>query len=307
MVLGVVLPIIVQNGITNFVSLLDNIMVGRVGTEQMSGVAIVNQLMFVFNISIFGAISGAGIFGAQFFGCGKTEGVRHTFRFKLIICVIITVLACLLFLFAGDFLIRLYLHGEENAAQLEATLQYGKKYLLVMIIGLPAFSLAQAYTSTLRECGETVVPMVAGIVAVMVNCLFNVLLIFGFLGFPKLGVVGAAVATVLCYCLEDVSAEDYTTVLNFVFTLTGVDVPSNLVGFAGSSIKRIEGIDLIVSTVLRPLVVQYTTDDAPADNNVTLAGYRELSGFEKFIQLFVDFFAKVKDFFLMIFSFNPFA
>ena len=62
MVLAVVIPIIIQNGITNFVGMLDNIMVGRVGTEQMSGVAITNQLMFVFNICIFGSVSGAGIF-----------------------------------------------------------------------------------------------------------------------------------------------------------------------------------------------------------------------------------------------------
>ena len=156
MVLGVVLPIIVQNGSTNFVSLLDNIMVGRVGTEQMSGVAIVNQLMFVFNISIFGAISGAGIFGAQFFGCGKTEGVRHTFRFKLIVCVIITFLACLLFLFAGDFLIQLYLHGEENVAQLEVTLQYGKQYLLVMIIGYPKEVSKQGYHECPRKTSEII-------------------------------------------------------------------------------------------------------------------------------------------------------
>ena len=250
MVLGVVLPIIVQNGITNFVSLLDNIMVGRVGTEQMSGVAIVNQLMFVFNISIFGAISGAGIFGAQFFGCGKTEGVRHTFRFKLIICVIITVLACLLFLFADDFLIRLYLHGEEKAAQVEATLQYGKQYLVVMIIGLPAFSLAQAYTSTLRECGETVVPMVAGIVAVMVNCLFNVLLIFGFLGFPKLGVVGAAIATVLSRYVEMVIVIlwTHTHVAKYPFidgAYKSLYIPGNLV-----SKILIKGSPLMLNEIL---------------------------------------------------------
>ena len=67
MVLAVVVPIMIQNGITNFVSLLDNIMVGQVGTEQMSGVAIANQLIFVFNLCIFGAVSGAGIFGAQFY------------------------------------------------------------------------------------------------------------------------------------------------------------------------------------------------------------------------------------------------
>ena len=65
MVLLVAIPIMIQNAITNFVSLLDNIMVGLVGTEQMSGVAIINQLMLVYNICIFGAVSGAGIFGAQ--------------------------------------------------------------------------------------------------------------------------------------------------------------------------------------------------------------------------------------------------
>ena len=65
MVLGIAVPIMVQNGITNFVSMLDNIMVGQVGTNPMSGVAIINQLLFVFNLCIFGAISGAGIFGAD--------------------------------------------------------------------------------------------------------------------------------------------------------------------------------------------------------------------------------------------------
>ena len=66
-------PILIQNVITNFVSLLDNIMVGQVGTEPMSGVAIVNQLIFVFNLCIFGALSGPGIFSAQFFGKGDLE------------------------------------------------------------------------------------------------------------------------------------------------------------------------------------------------------------------------------------------
>ena len=82
----VALPIIIQNGITNFVSMLDNIMVGQVGSLQMSGVSIVNQLMFVINLCMFGASSGAGIFTAQFHGSGDHKGVRHTFRFKVLIC-----------------------------------------------------------------------------------------------------------------------------------------------------------------------------------------------------------------------------
>ena len=83
-VLALTIPIMIQNGITNFVNMLDNVMVGRVGTLEMTGVAVANQLIFVFNLCIFGAISGAGIFGAQFFGKGDNEGVRQTFRFKIV-------------------------------------------------------------------------------------------------------------------------------------------------------------------------------------------------------------------------------
>ena len=107
MVLAVAVPIMIQNGITNFVNLLDNIMVGQIGTEQMSGVAIVNQLMFVFNICIFGGVSGAGIFTAQYHGCGDHKGVRDTFRIKLMICFAITAAGMLIFFFQGKQLISL--------------------------------------------------------------------------------------------------------------------------------------------------------------------------------------------------------
>ncbi len=197
MVLSVAVPMIIQNGITNFVGLLDNIMVGSIGTEQMSGIAIVNQLLMVFNISIFGAISGAGIFGAQFYGCKDHAGVRHTFRFKVYICAAITLIGIGIFLLYGEELILMYLHGEGNDEALYAALGYGKQYLKVMLFGLPPFAVEQMYTSTLRECGETKVPMKAGVIAVFVNLVLNYLLIFGNFGFPKLGVVGAAVATVI--------------------------------------------------------------------------------------------------------------
>ena len=89
--LAVAIPIIIQNGITNFVSLLDNIMVGQVGTMPMSGVSIVNQLLFIFNLCVFGASSGAGIFTAQFHGSGNPEGIRDTFRFKVVVALILAV------------------------------------------------------------------------------------------------------------------------------------------------------------------------------------------------------------------------
>ena len=202
MVLGIAVPIMIQNGITNFVNLLDNIMVGRLGTEQMSGVSIVNQLMFVYNICIFGGVSGAGIFTAQYFGQKDDEGIRHTFRFKLWMTLVLTVGAILLFLFFDDTLINLYLSGSSDGGDLLATLEYGKQYLRIMIFSLPAFTVLQVYASTLRECGETVVPMKAGMAAVLVNLVFNYLLIYGKFGFPELGVAGAAIATTMSRYIE---------------------------------------------------------------------------------------------------------
>ncbi len=198
----VVIPIMIQNGITNFVGMLDNIMVGQIGTAQMSGVSIVNQLIFVFNLCIFGGVAGAGIFTAQFFGQGNDEGVRHTFRFKIIIIAVISVLGLLIFSLFGDNLIMLYLQQEGQEAGIQETLSYAKLYLAVMLIDLFPFALSQAYAGTLRECNETFVPMTAGITAVLINLVFNYILIYGKFGAPALGVVGAAIATVLSRVVE---------------------------------------------------------------------------------------------------------
>ncbi|MBQ3575426.1 MAG: MATE family efflux transporter [Clostridia bacterium] len=204
MVIAIVLPIIIQNAITNFVSLLDNLMVGRIGTDEMSGVAITNQLMFVFNLTIFGAVSGAGIFSAQYHGAGNVEGVRHAFRYKLYIALILCVGAIALFLSIGPKLISLYLTDTSDPVRVANTLKHGMDYLKVMVIGLIPFALSQSYAGTLRETGETFVPMLSGIIAVLVNLLFNWLLIFGvpFLGIEPMGVRGAAYATVLSRYVE---------------------------------------------------------------------------------------------------------
>lgn len=210
MVLLIAVPIMIQNGITNFVSLLDNIMVGQVGTEQMTGVAIVNQLIFVYNLCIFGGVSGAGIFTAQFFGQKDDEGVANTFRFKLWMAAILTGITILILVVFGEPLIQMYLNGNQDGGDTAAALFYGKKYLCIMLAGLPAFMVVQVYASTLRECGSTITPMKAGITAVIVNLVFNYLLIYGKFGFPELGVAGAAVATVLSRYVEAVIVVSWT-------------------------------------------------------------------------------------------------
>ncbi len=200
--LVVAVPIMIQSGVTNFVSMLDNIMVGRVGTLEMSGVSIVNQLMIVFNLCIFGAMSGAGIFTAQFYGKKDNDGVKNTMQYKLIFALLLTAVGIAAFVTMGDRLIGAYLQGEAAAGERELVASYSAEYLEIMLLGLCPFALSQAYASTLRETSDRVVPMVSTVTAVLVNLVLNYILIFGHFGAPKLGINGAAIATVISRYVE---------------------------------------------------------------------------------------------------------
>ena len=201
-VLTIAVPIVIQNGITNFVSLLDNIMVGQVGTIPMSGVSIANQLFFIFNLTVFGACGGAGIFTAQFYGREDHNGVRYTFRYKYLISLLLSLLGIGIFLYGGESLLGMYLQGEGDPLAAAQTLQHGMSYLKIMLWGLVPFAIATAYSTTLRESGQTVVPMAAGVTAVLVNLGLNFILIFGHLGFRAMGADGAAIATVISRYVE---------------------------------------------------------------------------------------------------------
>ena len=201
-VVKITLPILIQNVITNFVNLLDNVMVGRLGTELMSGVAIVNQLLFIFNLCIFGGLAGAGIFTAQYKGKEDMDGVRYTFRYKFVLAAGLAVLFIVFYAFFGGSLIQTFIHQGKENLDLALTLESGKSYMAVMLFGLIPFALSQIYSGTLKETGETVLPMKAGVAAVVVNFCLNYVLIFGKLGMPALGVVGAAIATLIARIVE---------------------------------------------------------------------------------------------------------
>ena len=235
LVLTIALPVMIQNGITSFVNMLDNLMVGGIGTEQMSGVAICNQLIFVFNLCVFGGLSGAGIYGAQFSGKRDVEGVQNVFRFKLWLVGLLSVLGVLALRFFDEPLLSLFLHQGSEQGDLVLTLQCAKAYLAVALIGLPVWALSQSYASTLRETASTTLPMGAGIAAMLVNLIGNWILIYGRFGAPRLGVVGAAWATGLSRVVElmiilvfsHVNAKDHPFVKGLYRTLK---VPRALTG-----------------------------------------------------------------------------
>ena len=249
-VLALTLPIMLQNGITNLVNMLDNIMVGRLDIASSSGVTVSNQLIFVFNLCIFGAVSGAGIFSAQFFGKGDNEGVRHSFRFKIIISILISALGIAIFYFFGEPLINMYLKGESGAVDPVLTLNEARDYLNVMLIGLLPFALTQCYSSTLRECGRPVLPMVSGTIAVFINLIFNYILIFGNFGAPKMGVRGAAIATVISRFTELLIVIIWTRATSkkspfIIGAFRSLYVPKKLVGSI-----IIKGIPLLINETL---------------------------------------------------------
>ncbi len=196
-VLTLLIPIVIQQFISSFVSLLDNVMVGSLGTEAISAASIANSVLMVHMLAVFGGLSGASIFGAQFFGKGDFDGMRNTFRFKLYFIAAVTAIAVAVYVLLGNSFIASFLQGESNGGDMELTRALGEDYLHVMLWGLLPFGLAQIYSGTLREAGKTTAPMVAGIIAILTNLFLNWVLIYGNLGAPALGVKGAAIATVV--------------------------------------------------------------------------------------------------------------
>lgn len=244
------IPIMIQQGITNFVNMLDNVMVGSVGQAESTGVAVSNQLLFVFNLCIFGAISGAGIFTAQYFGKGDIEGVKQTFRFKVIFGILLCAIGLTLFGFLSEDLITLYLNDENNLELAAQSLKFAKSYLYIMIIGLVPFTLSQCYGSTLRESGQSTVPMIAGVLAVAVNLSINYVLIFGKLGAPRLGVNGAAIATVISRFVELGILIVYTFIKRqkCIFILEGWKSPYISLKLIGEIFKK--GMPLMLNEAL---------------------------------------------------------
>lgn len=200
--LWIAVPIMIQNAITNFVGMLDNIMVGQIGTNQMTGVSIVNQLIFVFNLMIFGGTAGIGIFTAQFAGKNDQKGLMYTVRLKVAMAAVLTLLGIGIFVGCGDAMVQLWMSNASSASDITETMKAAHGYLLVMLVGIFPFAMSQVYASTLRENGETRVPMIAGVIAIFVNLMGNYILIYGKFGAPKLGVLGAATATVLSRFVE---------------------------------------------------------------------------------------------------------
>lgn len=244
------IPMIVQQTVTNFVSLLDNIMVGQLGTQAMSAVAICNQLIFVYNLTIFGCCSAGGIFGAQFYGKGDVEGHKYSLRFRILLDMIAAIGVMALFCYFKTELISLYLTDTGNTRDIALTLSQAESYMDIMVLTFIPFALSNAYSSAMRETGNTIIPMVSTLTAVFTNILLDYCLIFGPGPFPALGVVGAALATLIARIIEMLIIVLWTHshTNEFIYTkglYKGFSIPGSL--FKDMFLK---GLPLIVNEIL---------------------------------------------------------
>ena len=212
-VLIILLPLVIQQGISSAVNLLDNLMVGSLGEESLSAVSVVNQILMVFNLTIFGGLSGVSIFGAQFAGKGDVDGMRQSFRAKLYFGVAVVIIGVALLAGFGESFIGIFLTGEVDEARAAYALSEGLDYLNIMLWGLFPFMLVQAYAGSMREMGKTVATMVGSVIAILTNLVLNFLLIYSTREMTVFGwtftmwgagwgVRGAAIATVISRFVE---------------------------------------------------------------------------------------------------------
>ena len=203
LLLVILIPIVLQQLLTQFVNLLDNIMIGIVGNDEMTGVSLANQILFVYNLCIFGSLGGASIFATQYFGANNKKGYQEAFRYKWLVGVLIFTIFTLVIIFFDESLLKAFINSNEgDFTNPEIVLAEGKKYLLIMLIGNFFFMTKEIYASSLREMKDTLFPMICGVIAIFVNLVLNYLLIYGKFGLPALGVSGAAIATVISRVVE---------------------------------------------------------------------------------------------------------
>lgn len=191
----IALPLMFQQLITSSVNLLDNLMVGQLGDAAIAGVAAANRFYMIATFGIFGIEGAVSIYMAQYFGAKDEEHVKQVFRFGAIAVYVIVLPFILTGLMVPEAILGFFTNARDVIHQ-------GSIYLQSAVIAYLFMALSMHIGNGMRSIGETKIPMYASVVAILLNGVFNYILIFGKLGFPVLGVVGAAYATVIARMIE---------------------------------------------------------------------------------------------------------
>ena len=189
------LPIALQQFMTALVGACDAIMLGKLSQDAMSAVSLATQVTFVFNLFMFAFMAGENMFVAQYYGKGDYTGISQVFSLVTKICGCIAVVFLAGSLFFPEQLMRI-LTNEETLIVL------GSEYLRVIGISYVFSGIAQIFLAIMKNCGAVNMSTLINGVMVILNIALNAVFIFGLSGFPKMGIKGAALATVLATVVQ---------------------------------------------------------------------------------------------------------
>ncbi|WP_288221395.1 MATE family efflux transporter [uncultured Clostridium sp.] len=192
------IPIAIQALLNTTLNLVDNMMIGSLGESSIAAVGLANKVFFVFTLLLFGVVSGSSILTAQYFGKRDIKNIRRVLGMSLIIGLSGAILFMLAGLFIPKAVMRIFTPSE-------GTISIGASYLTIVALSYPLTAITNCYISLLRATNKVKAPVFISLVAILVNVVLNYTFIFGNFGAPRLGVRGAAIATLIARLVECIS------------------------------------------------------------------------------------------------------
>ena len=193
--LKIALPIMIQNLVTSSLNMADTIMVGKLGEVEIAAVGIANQYFFFFSMIFVGLCSGCSVFISQYWGKKDFENIKRMLGLGLVSVLLVSIVFMALgFINPGKIIS--FFNKDSTVIHL------GGKYLSIVLFSYIFTGITLIYSFSLRSIGNTIVPLIVNIAALLFNVFFNYILIFGKFGAPALGVEGAAIATLIARVVE---------------------------------------------------------------------------------------------------------
>lgn len=192
---ALVLPLALQNLMTALVSASDALMLGLLDQSSLSSVSLATQVQFVLNLFYAALTIGATVLAAQYWGKGDREAVERVLAIALKGSMAVSLVFFLAAFFCPQFLMQIFTDDPE-------LIRFGLPYLRIVSWSYLFMGVSQIYLCIMKNSGRTMRSTAYGSSAVVLNLLLNTLLIFGLLGFPKMEIAGAALATTVSRAVE---------------------------------------------------------------------------------------------------------
>jgi len=199
-ILSITVPIALQNLIVFGVSMMDTIMVGRLGDIQLSAVAQANQPSFVFQLFIFGLASGASVLASQYWGKGNVERVKRIVGIVLRWAIIASILLSIFVFFFPEEIMKFYLKSETETDMI--IISEAVSYLKIMAFSYMFLGVSLSFAIVIRSVEIVKISVIVSAISFVINVFFNWVFIFGNLGAKPMGVRGAALGTLIARIVE---------------------------------------------------------------------------------------------------------